>query len=288
MCEDKLAQDERVSLRGVTYHISVRGLLDAPLVVFLHGFFGAGADFSHVVRTCCRSFRCVTVDLPGHGRSDTPDDPRRYALPETAADLAELLDYFQRETASLVGYSMGGRSALAFAAHFPKRVRSLALESASPGLASPASRRARRQHDEALAARFLATGLDRMVEVWENQPLFFSQRTLSAEQRASQRAVRLRQRPFGLANSLLGAGTGAQPSYWGSLARLRCPVLLVTGGQDEKFTRIAERMAGLLPHCKHAQCVRAGHNVHLEEPDWYAEQVCDFLLHQHRRGERME
>ncbi len=282
-----MAQDERVPLRDVTYHISVRGPRDAPLVVFLHGFFGAGADLSHVARACCQSFCCVTVDLPGHGRSDAPADPRRYALPETAADLASLLDYFQRRTASLVGYSMGGRSALAFAAHFPERVRSLVLESASPGLASRVSRRERRLQDEALAARFLATDLDRMAEVWEGQPLFFSQRALSAEQRAAQRASRLRQRPFGLANSLLGAGTGAQPSYWGSLARLHCPVLLVTGGQDEKFTRIAERMAGLLPHCKRAQCVRAGHNVHLEEPDWYAKQVCDFLLHQHRRGEWM-
>lgn len=277
MYEDRLGKEERVQLRGVAYHVSVCGPDEAPLAIFLHGFLGAGADFATVVRACSAQLRCVSVDLPGHGRSAAPDDPGRYALSETAADFAALLDHLQSETASVVGYSLGGRSALAFAVHFPGRVRSLVLESASPGLVSPAARAARRAHDEALALRFLSFDLAGEIDAWESQPLFATQRALPALRRAAQRAVRLQQRPHGLANSLRGAGTGAQPSYWERLSRLRCPTLLVTGGQDEKFSRIAEQMAGLLPHCERAEWESAGHNVHIEQPDWFAALAGDFL-----------
>lgn len=256
----------------------VCGSETSPLVVLLHGFFGTGDDFAATERRLSAHFRCVAVDLPGHGRSEAPPDPARYALSETAADLAALLDHFGRATASVVGYSMGGRSALAFAMHSPERVRSLVLESASPGIASADGRAVRRGRDEELAFRLTANDMADEVDRWESQPLFSTQRHLPAEIRALQRSGRLRQRPQGLANSLRGAGTGTQMSYWDRLDSLSCPTLLVTGDLDRKFSLVARRMARLLPCRERAQCADAGHNVHLERPDWYADRILDFLL----------
>ena len=277
---------EYVSLRAATYRVRVCGPAEAPLVILLHGFFGAADDFAATERRLCAHFRCAAVDLLGHGRSDAPTDPDRYALSETAADLAALLDHFGRAAAAVVGYSLGGRSALAFAVHFPERVQSLVLESASPGLASAADRALRRAHDGELAGRLAANGIAGEVDRWENQALFATQRDLPAEVRALQRDVRLRQRPHGLANSLRGAGTGAQISYWDKLDGLSCPSLLVTGDRDEKFSSIAQQMASLLPHCERARCADAGHNVHLERPDWHARRTLEFLLRTARRETR--
>ena len=269
---------EYVSLRAATYAVRVCGPKDAPLVILLHGFFGAADDFTATQRRLCGHFRCAAVDLLGHGRSDAPTDPARHALSETAADFAALLDHFGRAAAAVVGYSLGGRGALAFAVHFPERVQSLVLESASPGLASADDRAMRRARDEDLARRLEANGMAGEVDRWENQALFSTQRDLPADVRALQRDARLRQRPRGLANSLRGAGTGTQTPYWDRLGGLSCPTLLVTGDRDEKFSRIAQRMAAVLPHCERAQCPDAGHNVHLERPEWYAARTLDFLL----------
>ena len=52
------------------------------------------------------------------------------------------------------------------------------------------------------------------------------------------RKERLANNPKGLANSLRGMGTGAQPSWWNELQNLKMPVLLMNGEHDEKFFRI--------------------------------------------------
>ena len=66
---------------------------------------------------------------------------------------------------------------------------------------------------------------------------------LGTDTLANARAQRLANDPDGLAGSLRGAGTGAQPSYWQDLAGIAAPVLLVVGDEDPKFRAIAMRMA---------------------------------------------
>ena len=98
------------------------------------------------------------------------------------------------------------------AVHYPQLVRSLVLESASPGLATAAERQLRRAADEALAERIERDGIPAFVSAWEQLPLFAGLAWLPAEERAALRAQRLANNATGLANSLRGMGTGAQPS----------------------------------------------------------------------------
>ena len=85
----------------------------------------------------------LTLDLPGHGATQTPAEPERASMAETAADLDALLEQIvPQQQVDLMGYSMGGRLALFFALNYPDRVRRLVLESASPGLAEPEERHA--------------------------------------------------------------------------------------------------------------------------------------------------
>jgi len=180
----------------------------------------------------------------------------------------------ERGEAILLGYSMGGRIALysAFSGYF----RALILESASPGLATPAERQQRQASDEALATRIEQDGIEAFIDYWEKIPLFASQQQLSTEQCQELRAQRLNNRALGLANSLRGVGTGVQPELYTRLPTLDLPVLLLAGVQDRKFSTIAQRMASQLPQAKLQIIPSAGHTIHLEQPQAFVASVCEF------------
>lgn len=216
----------------------------------------------------------LLLDLPGHGRNGGDVAPWRFTFDAVEAEITALA---REEPLDLVGYSMGGRLALAYAVRNPGRVGRLVLESASPGLETEEERAARRESDEALARRIEKDGVEAFADHWESLPLFESQRGLPPEVRAVHRAGRLRNHPASLAASLRGLGTGALPSYWGSLAGLRVPALILVGGRDRKFEEIGARMAGLLSDARLAEVPGAGHTVHLEWPDAWLDAVTGFL-----------
>lgn len=216
----------------------------------------------------------MLLDLPGHGRHAGDLAPWRFTFDAVEAQISALA---RGEPVDLVGYSMGGRMALAYAVGNPDQVRRLVLESASPGLETEEARAARRAADEDLA-RFLETeGVEAFVERWETLELFESQRSLPAPVRASHRARRLLNHPRSLAACLRGLGTGALPSYWGSLAGLRVPVLVLVGALDRKFAALGARMADALPDARVVEVAGAGHAVHLERPDAWLGAVTGFL-----------
>jgi 2-succinyl-6-hydroxy-2,4-cyclohexadiene-1-carboxylate synthase len=174
---------------------------------------------------------------------------------------------------------MGGRIALATA--LAARFRGLILESASPGLVDPAVRDQRRQSDNILADRIECDGIPAFVAYWEHIPLFASQRNLPQDKQAKLHAQRLRNIAQGLANSLRGVGTGAQPALHNRLSELTQPTLLLTGSLDQKFSQIAQEMACQLPLAQHSIVPDAGHTTHLEQPEIFATLVNTFLKHYH-------
>ena len=194
-----------------------------------------------------------------------------------AADLNSLLDESSLEAVHLAGYSMGGRLALFFALTHPERVRTLCLVSASPGIAPPVERAERRDSDNALADRIERDGTAAFVAYWESLPMWESQqRNLSQEQHRQLRAQRLRNRPDGLANSLRGMSTGAQPVLLAELPSLVVPTLLIVGAEDEKFVAVNRQMAQRIPEVHELIFPGAGHAVQLERPKEFARALLEF------------
>ena len=267
-----------LDVNGQTYYFEVAGT--GPPLVLLHGFTGSGANWQHLVPLFAERYRTITIDLLGHGRTSAPPDPHRYGMAEVAADVAALLDAVAAQPVHLLGYSMGGRLALFMAVTAPERVRSLVLESSSPGLDTEEGRAARRQRDSALADSIEREGIPAFVGKWEKLPLFASQNSLRESIRHALRQQRLRNRAPGLANSLRGMGTGRQPSLWGRLDQLNAPVLILAGAQDEKFAAIGRRMAKLLPDARLEVVPEAGHTIHLEQPQEFSSRTLACLQEQ--------
>ena len=264
-----------LEINGLRYHYQQAGR--GPALLLLHGFTGSLVSWAQLVSCFSLHFTTVSVDLPGHGLSSAPTSPARHAHEQVTSDLASLMAQLGLHRFHLLGYSMGGRLALALALSQPQRLRTLVLESASPGLADAGERAARRLQDESLARHIELEGVRNFVAYWEQLPMFASQRQLTAEIRRKVREQRLKNSARGLAGSLRGAGTGAQASYWSQLPQLRIPTLLLTGALDTKFCAVAARMAAANPGFRTQQIVDAGHCIHLEQPQHYQCAVLGFL-----------
>jgi Predicted hydrolases or acyltransferases (alpha/beta hydrolase superfamily) len=97
-------------------------------LVFIHGFTLDRRMWRPQVYALRKLARVVTYDCRGFGESSCPTGPYSHA-----DDLDRLLDEIQADAAHLVGLSMGGRIALAYALRRPDRVASLVLISTDVG-----------------------------------------------------------------------------------------------------------------------------------------------------------
>ena len=248
-----------------------------PTLLLLHGFTGSKETWRDLRGRLGDERAVIAIDLPGHGHADAPSDPARYALDHVADELAQVLESRGARRVVALGYSMGGRVALRLALRHPARVAGLVLESTSPGIADPVERAARTRADGALADRIERDGIVAFVNEWERLPIWASQAALPESVRARLRATRLMGNPTGLANSLRGAGAGADASVLDRLGEITVPVLLVAGALDEPYIALARAMEAMLPRARVAILPDAGHAVHLEQPAAFASLVAGFL-----------
>lgn len=233
-------------------------------VMLLHGFTQTARCWGPLATALAADHEVVAVDLPGHGGSAAVE-----AGIEAGADRIAAVG----GAGTYLGYSMGGRFALRLALDRPDVVERLVLIGASPGLTDADERATRRAADDALAAKVQAVGVAAFVRDWLALPLLAG---IPADLRFE--AERCTNTADGLASSLRLAGTGAQEPLWDRLGELSVPVLLVTGGDDAKFTAIAAAMAEAIPAAEHVVVDGAGHTVHLEQPEVATAAVRDWLV----------
>jgi len=96
----------------------------APLI-FTHGLFVNRSFFSDQVKSLSANHRCINIDLPGHGESETPDGS--WALEDVADDLALFIEENHLAPVNFVGHSQGGMIGIRVAAKYPELVNKLVL-----------------------------------------------------------------------------------------------------------------------------------------------------------------
>jgi 2-succinyl-6-hydroxy-2,4-cyclohexadiene-1-carboxylate synthase len=255
-----------------TYYYEVHG--EGFPVVMLHGFTGSSATWQNFIDKWGSGYQIITVDLPGHGKTRTPS---LRSMEECLQDLNKLFESLGLETFHLLGYSMGGRTALSYTMLYPEQVSTLILESASPGIEDVEEQRQRQKSDEILAKRIKELGVLLFVDYWQDIPLFGSQKRLPSHVQRKLRSERISQTKDGLALSLLAMGTGSQVSLWSSLRNLDMPVLLLVGELDPKFVAINKKMQSKLKSGNLIICEDAGHAIHVEKTETFGKMVIEFL-----------
>jgi len=222
---------------------------DATPVVLLHGL-GDDHRLWDGVRARLRGrLRVVAYDLRGHGASDAPSDAAAYTMPLFVEDLARVLDAAAIERALLVGFSLGGAIAAAFALAHPERTLGLALVNANAAARDPA------EEATIVAARGSATAV------------------LPAERERRWAERLLARLPDGARRA---SAIGRAASIVKRAGDLAVPVWLIASDRDPGFAR---RSLALLPRLRRGVRIvipGAGHAVMIDRAEALANELSRF------------
>jgi pimeloyl-ACP methyl ester carboxylesterase len=246
-------------------------------VVFLHGFpFDRGA-WQKQINSFRSSNRVVVPDLRGFGNSATRAGAT--AMSDYANDVRALLQESAMGPVVLVGHSMGGYVALAFASQFPEMLRGLVLVSTKAGPDSPEGADARR----ATAAKVRDEGVEALVETIA--PKMLAAANQDAHLVGQVRGLMAAAKPAGVIAALLGMAE--RPDATPLLAQIAAPTLVVTGMEDtvippEESEKLAHAIRGsqlqMIPH--------AGHLVAFEQPEQFNQTLGAWLSREDRAALR--
>lgn len=114
--------------------LNYQKLGEGPPIFILHGLFGSLDNWRTIAGRLAKDYTVYTVDLRNHGRS--PHDPV-HSYPAMAADVLELFDREQINTAILMGHSMGGKTAMFFALNYMERLSHLIVVDMPVGPSPP-------------------------------------------------------------------------------------------------------------------------------------------------------
>ena len=241
---------------------------EGPPIVLVHGFTQTRNCWGPVADDLRRDHTVIRVDAPGHGRSS-----------EIMAGLrgGGRMIADQGGRATYLGYSMGGRFLLHLALANPELVDGLVLLGATAGIDDAAERAARAEADQATGRRIREMGVRDFVHWWVANPMFAG---IPPEHQFL--TERMENTVEGLESSVTQAGTGTQDPSWDRLHRLDMPVLVMAGGDDDKYAALAERMVdGIGDNATLALVPGAGHAAHLEQPEAFLGLLREWLA-EHR------
>ncbi len=110
---------------------------DKPVLVLLHGLLSSLETFIPLIKMLGKDFSLLLVDQRGHGQS--PPEGEDYSAEAMARDLKKLLDHLNIKQATILGHSMGGRTALMFGKLFPGMVEKMIIEDMGIHIRQPRS-----------------------------------------------------------------------------------------------------------------------------------------------------
>lgn len=109
--------------RGKNIHFQVSG--KGPAIVLLHGFLESGMMWKNFVRRLSSSYTVITIDLPGHGKSEVLSTI--HTMDEMAEAVHWVLKSHNISKCLMAGHSMGGYVTLAFAEKYPRMLKGFIL-----------------------------------------------------------------------------------------------------------------------------------------------------------------
>ena len=261
-----------IAIDKIRYHIKIKGT--GKPIICLHGFSENLGTWESIQLA---DYQMILIDLIGHGESEKPYSSQAYYWKVIIRDLNKLIRELAFKKYSLLGYSMGGRIALAYALAYPQEIYKLILESASYGECGLIKRLKRRRNDLNLAKNIRQNGIEWFNRYWSGLDIFATQTLLPKAIIAQISERRLLNAPHALSNTLLGSGQGKFPCLKNRISELSMPVLYINGEYDLKYQQIGLEFKKLNPNIQHKIIQGLGHNSHIEDPYAFIEVLKNFL-----------
>lgn len=250
-------------------HFSSRG--QGPALVILHGLFGSLDNWQTVSSRLAGHFRVLSVDQRNHGRSfHSPE----MTYPVMALDVLRFLEGHGLGRASVIGHSMGGKTAMEFALRYPDRLDRLIVVDVAPRAYPPRHR----QILEALLSlrlgafesfRDLETALAPAVPDKATRQFL-----LKGAERDPQGGFRWRMNVRGIAENYGRLCEAVEPDR-------QCgrPALFIRGERsDSLLPEDFDPIRRLFPQARFRSVAGAGHWVHADAPEPFVRAALEFLL----------
>ncbi len=236
----------------------------ATPVLLIHGFASSvrynWREPGWIAFLVRHGFRVIAMDNRGHGESDKLYDPGDYGAALMAEDARRLLDHLGLARADVMGYSMGARICAFLALAHPERVRSAVFAGLAGNMVRPMA------GTGPIAHALEAESIDAVTNATARTFRAFADKT-GGDLKA-------------LAACIRGA---REPLTREMVARIACPVLVVSGSDDAIAGHAAD-LAQLIPGAQ-ALTVPGRDHMRTVGDRVYMEGVLDFLLHGGQTGQ---
>jgi 2-succinyl-6-hydroxy-2,4-cyclohexadiene-1-carboxylate synthase len=251
-------------------HVEVSERGRGPYLLLVHGLCSSRAQWRPNLAALEAFCTPVVVEVLGHGRSESPDDPAAYRVEAYWERFEALRTKLGAERWAVCGQSFGAGITLGYALAYPDRVLGQVFTNSSSALGpavSPADEPARLARMADLEQRGLA---------WLETMAFFPKRTgrlpPDVEDELLRDAALIS--PHGVAQGL--RFTSPHLSVIDRLAETRVPTLLVNGKREKRFQPLRDKAAGLFEGLQVVD-LEGGHPVNLDCPDEFVAAVRTFL-----------
>lgn len=275
---------------GITVHVwdtkdearkTIAGLLpgqtrqNKPALVLLHGYLETMYIFNELIDALKGSYRIITLDLPGHGLTDSaPADAegrRVNTLSFCASVVAGVLDRCGIEKAWIAGHSMGGYIAQRFLAEQSERTLGVILLGSHPYPDAQEKAQDREREKNVIREGKLIALAAASI------PRMYSEDNLRDCDEKIRETVELCEThdPEGICNSI--DGLRLRPDQQPVLATPARPVMLVYGDHDNflPLSRVDE-MKAAFPQVRYVLVPGAGHNAFIEREEEVVKAICGF------------
>ena len=267
------ARQRTLQVDGLALHALEWGDAGRPALCFLHGGSAHAHWFDAVVPAFVARHHVVSLDQRGHGASQWAPDPA-YATEDFARDLVGVMDALGWGRMTVIGHSMGGHNAMAFAAWHPERVERLVVVDSRPAI--PAER-LQNMHRRGDRGPMRHETLDSALKSFRLLP-----RETVADPRFLEHLARAgiteREGRFLYRFDPACNGRRRPTDGWALLDRISAPTLLVRGEHSPILPReMAADMLARLAHARLVEIPGTYHHLVLDAPNAFARALEDFL-----------
>jgi len=266
------------------------------IVLCLHGWLDNAASFSPLLPYFQQQLadkHVIAIDWPGHGYSTHRSLDAHYHFIDWVYDLLQLFELNEWQHVDIIGHSMGGIVASAFAAAFPEKVKSLTLID-TIGFISAKAEKSTQQLRDGMLSRYKSSSQSRSQKLSRKPKKFYPNVELATKTRVAVSDLNFEQAKLLVERGLLQEEGGYR---WRSDARLKntspnrltlkqaeqfirdikCPVQLIYGSDGiEMVSTGLKHFAPLFENFSSHE-LTGGHHVHMEQPEKTAELIKAFL-----------
>lgn len=238
-------------------------------VVLLHGLMSRATSWYETALWLKENYHVIGFDQRGHGRSEKPDSD--YARGIMIEDIALTMNELGIRNSIVMGHSMGGSIAWGLAVNYPHLVKALIIEDKSAQSPPEEALDEWKKWFESWPIPFSClkearlffgnlhpTYADHFIELFEEKELGYYP-------------------VFKFEHLLKILSLSFEKSRWDEMERIKCPTLIIKGGDSSFQREHAEKMSILIKNCQLIEIPNAGHVVHDDQPELFRKAVENFL-----------